>query len=806
MFARVAFPAAIPTALTYAVPARLQAVVSPGVRVRAPLRRAQRVGLVIAVSEESGLGDTVPLSLGEVLDAEPLVPAHVLDLAAFAAEYYAVAIGMVLRSALPAALLKTPPPVLLAGERARELLAGASVDERTLLERVIAGRRLSLATLMGEGWTGKRLGAVIAELQRRGGVVLRERLGEEHAGTVAAVSLTEIDSGQRDALVGRAPAQRRALDWLVARGHPVLESELKTAVPCTSAVVSELARKGLVRRFRQRRATAAGRWELPAAPAPASLTDHQTAVLRRLDAMLASGAYHPALLLGVTGSGKTEVYLRLAAAAVANGRQALVLVPEIALTPALAGHLRGRFGERVAVVHSGMAEGERLRAWQLARTGALDVVAGPRSALWLPLPRPGLIVVDEEQDSSYKQEEDPRYSARDLALVLGKRLAVPVVLASATPSLETLFLAERGKVEVLELPERVAGGRLPRVEVVDLTREPPEPGEHGRRILSRALRQALSEVLDRGEQAILLVNRRGWAPVLLCRECGHQEACRDCSIPLTLHRRDRRLLCHYCGFHRDVPERCSRCGGEVLEDVGAGTEKVAALVARCLPTAAVAILDRDTVRSPAALVGTLDRFARGETNVMVGTQLVSKGHHFPRVTLTGVVNADNLLGFPDFRGAERTFQLLTQVAGRSGRGERPGLVIVQTYHPDHHAIRAAVNHDVRQFVDEELRYRRAFRYPPCARLALVRFDAMRENDAHEAARAVAEALAPVAERVRVIGPAPAPLARLRARWRVQLLLLSPSRGTLREALALVLAVPVPAEVHRIVDVDPLNTV
>ena len=805
MFARVAFPAAIPIALTYAVPENLRSVVVPGIRVRAPLRRAQRVGLVVAVSEESALGGDAPLPLSEALDVEPLVPDHILELAVFAADYYSAPIGMVLRSALPAALLQTPPPMLHAGERARELIAGATTDEAALLERVLRARRISLVTLKEEGWAGDRLARLVAELEPRHGVRLVQRLGGEHAGTVTAVALTDLDDVQREALIGRAPAQRRAVEWLAVRGHPALESEVVSAAGCSGAVVSELVRKGLVRRFRQRRATATTRWELPAAPAPTTLTVHQAAALRRLEETLAAGVYRATLLLGVTGSGKTEVYLRLASAVVAAGRQALVLVPEIALTPALAGHLRGRFGERVAVVHSGMAEGERLRAWHLARTGALDVVAGPRSALWLPLPRPGVIVVDEEQDSSYKQEEDPRYNARDLALALGQRLAVPVVLASATPSLEALWLAERGKLEVLELPERVAGGSLPRVEVIDLTREPPEAGEHGRRILSRPLRQALTTVLERDEQAILLVNRRGWAPVLLCRECGHQAACRDCSIPLTVHRREQALRCHYCGFSRDVPDRCPRCSGEVLEDVGAGTEKVAALVERTFPQARVAILDRDTVRSPAALVGTLNRFARGDTNVLVGTQLVSKGHHFPRVTLTGVINADNLLGFPDFRGAERTFQLLTQVAGRAGRGAQPGLVVVQTYHPDHYAIRAAVKHDVREFVAEELRFRRAFRYPPCSRLVVVRFESTRQDAAHACAAAAADALSAGGGSVRVVGPAPAPLERLRGRWRVQMLLLSSARGPLREAVARVLAVPLPGDVHRVVDVDALNT-
>jgi primosomal protein N' (replication factor Y) len=512
------------------------------------------------------------------------------------------------------------------------------------------------------------------------------------------------------------------------------------------------------------------------------------------------------LLEGVTGSGKTEVYLRLVAAAAARGLQAIVLVPEIALTPALAGQLARNFGERVAVLHSSMAEGERLAAWQSARHGNVDVVAGPRSALWAPLPRLGVVVVDEEQDASYKQEEEPRYHARDLALTLGQRCRIPVVLASATASLEILALAAQGRVEILDLPERVAGGRLPQVEIVDLRGEPPEPGEHGQRFLSRRLRELLEQTAARGEQAILLVNRRGWAPVLLCRECGHQATCRDCSIPLTVHRRQRALMCHYCGFRREIPEACQRCGGEVLDHVGAGTEKIATRVRELLPNAAVDILDRDTARSPAQLLATLERFSAGETQVLVGTQMVSKGHHFPAVTLTGVINADNLLGFPDFRGAERTFHMLTQVAGRAGRGERLGTVVIQTYHPDHYALRAALTHDVRGFAEEELRYRKAFRYPPATRLALVRFESANESAAVAAAQAAARAVEPVPAGMRLVGPAPAPLVRLRGKWRVQLLLLAPARPPLRDALAAITALPIPRTVHRVIDVDPQSTV
>ncbi len=779
----------------------------PGARVKVRLRGQARVGLVVARDAQTDVPGEKLLPIQEVLDPEPLLPEHVLALVRFASEYYAASPGTVVRAAIPAALLRLPAPLVQAGARAHELLAGVSPEERLLLERIVQARRITLARLQAEGWARDELASLLAALAARSAVRIVERGAPGLGGaTVAALTLADLSNEERAARVGSAPAQRRVVAWLEDLGRPVLEREVVAACGCSPGVAAELVRKGVVRRFRQTRYREPRRWELAAPAPPAVLTEDQHAALASVEAKLGGGAFAAFLLQGVTGSGKTEVYVRLAAAAAERGLQSLVLVPEIALTPALAGLLGARFGERVAVVHSSMAEGERLAAWERARRGQVDVVCGPRSALWAPLGRLGLVVVDEEQDASYKQEEDPRYHARDLALVLGQRLGVPVVLASATPSLETLALAEQGRVQVLELPERVAGGRLPEVEVVDLKAEPPEPGEHGHRFISRRLHECLAEALARGEQAILLVNRRGWAPVLLCRECGHQAACRDCSIPMTVHRRQGVLLCHYCGFRREIPAVCPRCGGEVLDQVGAGTEKIASLVRELHPETVVDILDRDTARSPGQLVATLERFASGVSRVLVGTQIVSKGHHFPAVTLTGVINADNLLGFPDFRGAERTFQMLTQLAGRAGRGERAGRVVIQSYHPEHYAVQAALTHDVKGFAAEELGYRRAFRYPPTTRLALVRFEAARQTAAVAAGQAAARALAAMSAELRVLGPAPAPLEQLRGKWRVQLLLLAPTRQPLREALARITALAVPRTVHRVVDVDPQSTV
>lgn len=745
--------------------------------------------------------------VAEVLDPEPLVPEHVLALVRFVADYYFAAPGLVVRAALPPGALTLPPPLVHLQAAARDALARASDAERRLLERLFEARRMTLTRLLAEGWDRRELRSVLEKLAARRAVRVVERgAPRPGGGTVSAVELTEMSAEERSRRVGRAPAKERVIQWLVDRGQPVLEGELAAACRCSPSVIAGLARLGLVRRFQQAKVVRARRWELAPPPAPTALTTAQQHALAAVSSALERGGFAPFLLLGVTGSGKTEVYLQAAQAAVAAGKQALVLVPEIGLTPALAGQLASRFADRVAVIHSSMSAGERFAAWEQARTGGVDVVAGARSALWAPLSRLGLIVVDEEQDGSYKQDEEPRYNARDLALVAGQRLGIPVLLTSATPSLEAFSLVAQRRLELLRLPDRVAGGSLPQVEVVDLRGEPPEPGEHGFRLLSRRAKELLGATLDRGEQAIVLVNRRGWAPVLLCRECGKQAGCRSCSVQLSVHRRRGCLSCHYCGHEEAIPARCPACGGAVLDHVGVGTEKVASLLGKLFPEGRVDILDRDTARSPGQLLATLERFSAGESNILVGTQMVSKGHHFPSVTLTIVVNADNLLGFPDFRGAERTFQLLAQVAGRAGRGSREGLVIVQTLCPEHHAILATLSHDAEVFAREEMQYRQTFRYPPAAFMALVRFEALAEEAARRAAEEGAAALTRPPEGVRVLGPAPAPIQRLRERWRWQILLVAPTRPSLRHAVKRVAGVGLPPSVRRIIDVDPQSTV
>jgi primosomal protein N' (replication factor Y) len=519
------------------------------------------------------------------------------------------------------------------------------------------------------------------------------------------------------------------------------------------------------------------------------------------------GTFAPFLLEGVTGSGKTEVYIELMREVVKHGEQALLLVPEISLTPVFASRLKERFGERIAILHSNLSTSERYDQWWRARRGEVDVAIGPRSALFTPFQRLGLIVVDEEGDGAYKQEETPRYNARDLAVVRAQFRKIPVVLGSATPSLESRENAARGKYTLLRMASRVEERPLPEVEIIDLRKEKGEKEDRGFVIFSGPMKTLLRTTFDAGEQAIILMNRRGYAPYLLCRECGHEYRCRDCSVTLTVHRRSGVLLCHYCGSRQPIPSKCSLCSGEVLQPIGFGTEKVEERFRRDFADVPVEVLDRDSTRKKGSMVAILDRFRRRETRCLIGTQMLSKGHHFPNVTLTAVLNADSILGYPDFRSAEKTFYLLTQVAGRSGRGELRGKVMIQTAFPTHYAIQHAVRHDYEAFFESEIQFRKTFHYPPDTSMIaiLLRGEALSdvERAASQCGRALEEALEPLVGS-RIQGPAPAPIARIKGVWRFQILLRAPQRVALRRAVEAVMLPRRFKGVDVAIDVDPIN--
>jgi primosomal protein N' (replication factor Y) len=567
--------------------------------------------------------------------------------------------------------------------------------------------------------------------------------------------------------------------------------------------VASLTKAGLV--TVTKRAESIDPFAIDVAPdAPPELNPEQQKAVRAIVERLERSEPRSFLLEGVTASGKTEVYLRAAERCLALEKTVLVLVPEIALTPQLVARFRARLGKRIAVIHSGLGERERHAMWRSLRSGDARVAVGARSALFAPLQDLGLVCVDEEHDGSFKQEEGVRYHARDMALLRAHRAGAVCVLGSATPAVTTVELVRQGKLEHLELPTRApVASRLPEVEVVDLRRL--GPGLGGERLLTLPLVRALERTLALREQAILFLNRRGFSPSLVCESCGEIAECPNCSVALTLHRaRGTRLVCHYCDYSSAVPEACPACKEPSLVEEGAGTERIETTLARALPNARIGRLDRD-VAAGLKSEKVLERMRRGEIDVLVGTQMVTKGHDLPNVTLVGVLNADAALSMPDFRAAERTFQLLVQVAGRAGRGTRPGRVLIQTHQPNHPAVHLAATHDTRAFAEAELATRRELRYPPFSRLALVRFDAVEEAQA----RIAAESLAKVARKwaedsVEILGPAPAPLARLRNRYRYRFLARSADRTRLRLVLLGVARSSVDRRVRMAIDVDPVS--
>jgi primosomal protein N' (replication factor Y) len=598
--------------------------------------------------------------------------------------------------------------------------------------------------------------------------------------------------------------QREALDLL--KGAPDgIETATLDDRGISPSTVKRLAELGLVsieRRRVERDPFEQGAALPPQAREPHILTDEQAAAFERLRSLASQASFHTVLLHGVTGSGKTELYLRLADAVRRSGRGVLMLVPEIALTPAVAAIFRATFGERVAIQHSGLSDGERHDQWQRIRRGDVDVVVGTRSAIFAPVRSLGLIIVDEEHDGSYKQEESPRYHGRDVAVVRGSQAGALVVLGSATPSLESFHNAQGGRYTLITLERRVLDRPMAAVRIVDMRAEYAASGPGV--ILSGVLAEAMGERLALGEQSIVLLNRRGFASAVFCRQCASTLECPNCSVSLTVHRAARRARCHYCNHAVGLPKVCANCAGPYLEQIGFGTERVEAEIVERFPGARVARVDRDTIRKRGAIVALLSRFAAGEIDVLVGTQMIAKGHDFPRVTLVGVISADVGLGLADFRAAERTFQLLTQVAGRAGRGEIRGEAVVQTLYPNHYSIRHACRQDYLAFYDEEITFRRAMRYPPSVAMINTIVKARTREGAMQDAGELVNALKFGGEHYRILGPAPAPLNRLKGEHRAQFFIKGTHRPTMRQALQTVLATRPEIRRRTIVDVDPMT--
>jgi primosomal protein N' (replication factor Y) (superfamily II helicase) len=792
-------------ALTYAVP---DGFPDPpiGARILVPLGSRTLTGIAIAQGSDPGLTPSEfqrseVRSLVDVLDTEPFLPANVVNLATWVADYYACGIGEAIATAMPPrAWIESERHAAITDVGEARMLAERGV-RRDLLEQLTGGRVASVAALTKKA---KGAAAVLAGLEADGLVALTRPLkGTADASRTVRIAVLTAQ-GTDDLTMKLGARQQQALDLLRAAPEGIALADLADEdIPSES--VARLAQLGLVtieRRRVDRDPFDTGADRISRVPV-IDLTEEQQSAVATLTSRAAAGKYHVALVHGVTGSGKTEIYLRLARAVRGSGKGVLLMVPEIALTPAAAAIFRAAFGARVAIQHSGLSDGERYDQWQRIRRGDVDVVVGTRSAVFTPLPNLGLIVVDEEHDASYKQEESPRYNGRDVAVVRGRSAGALVVLGSATPSLESFHNTESGRYELIALKKRVLDRPMAAVTIVDMRAEFAVEGPDV--ILSAPLRDALASRLERGEQAIVLLNRRGYATVVFCRQCGETLECPNCSVSLTVHKAAGRARCHYCNYAVGLPKVCAKCAGPYLEQLGFGTERVESELRALLPQARVGRVDRDTIRRRGAIAAMLASFANKELDVLVGTQMIAKGHDFPRVTLVGVISADVGLGLADFRAAERTFQLLTQVAGRAGRGEIAGEAMVQTLYPGHYSIRHACRQDYGAFYEDELKFRRAMRYPPAIALINVIVKAKSRQQAMDDAGTVAQALRlPGLDAWRVLGPAPAPLGRLKGEHRAQLFLKGTQRTAMRKALLTVLDARPELKRRTIVDVDPMT--
>ena len=743
---KVAVPIPSEQAFTYALTEDQFSVVRPGVRVLVPFGPRTHVGLVLGETSQVPENAKIKEVL-KVLDDSPLLPTHLIDLGNWLARYYMAPVGEAFRVMFPPAIFSRR-----------------------------AGRKKSPEGL----WpTRKR------------------------------IMITQALAGGEQELTAR---QRQVLDEIYAMRLPIALADAVKQTRSSAPLLQRLGSLGVlqideVELYRSPWRGAAGD---PLKPRKHRLTTGQRRIFELIKKELASNEFRSLLIHGITGSGKTEIYLNSIEATLEKGRSALVLVPEIGLTPQVANQFKAWFSDRVAILHSGLSDGERFDEWRRIRAGEARVVIGTRSAVFAPLENLGAIIVDEEQDSSYKQDETPRYNARDVALKRAQQEQALVILGSATPQLETYHHAQHGgRTRYQALRSRVGTRALPTVHVVDMRVEFQKHGSE--QLCSDPLAEGIRTRLEKRQQVLMLLNRRGYASALLCRSCGHTESCDNCSVTLTYHQDRQCLTCHYCGCSRTLPGRCPDCNKQYLHYLGMGTEQVEEKLRALFPGARIDRLDRDSTRRKGRLQSILRSFHSGETDILVGTQMVAKGHDFPGVTLVGVLAADQGLRLADFRAAERTFQLLTQVAGRAGRGDHPGEVIIQTYYPNHYSLKYACMQDYEHFYEREIQFRRRFRYPPFTALANLIIRGPKEHQTQTIAEDLARTLVEIrnvrsnSRRLRVLGPAPATLFRLKGEYRFQVLLKTTSRKELNQVVVDALG-KLPSSYRKsiIIDIDPVN--
>jgi primosomal protein N' (replication factor Y) (superfamily II helicase) len=835
LFCDVALAVPLDMVFTYAIPPGMEPVV--GGRVLVPFRQQRLSGIVVELHDRPPQLKTKKVI--EALDLSPVLDEHLLKLGKWIADYYLAPLGEVFRTMLPlSAEFKRAVAYRITDQGRMALhLAGMSgsparskrTPEQQLVEfRVLdylaeresmreaslrSTARVSKALLAGmarKKWIAREDVSAARDASRLVKVVVLRSV----EATTVATEFTGGAPGIPDPQDGRGAQpstdkvkklnenQRKLIGTLAASGGRVpVEALRRIDVPRTT--LGTLVRRGLIELVDEPQDFTTSKLRPRQSPFEFEFSAAQKAALTKTDMAVASRKFSGLLLHGITGSGKTAVYLACMREVLDQGRSSILLVPEIGLTPAVAADLHQVFGDEVAILHSGLSDPERAEQWHRIRRGEARVVAGTRSAVFAPVGDLALIIVDEEQDSSYKQEETPRYHARDVAVMRAKMAGAVVVLGSATPSLESYYNARKNKYALVELPDRVEQRPLPEVEIVDMRQEFQETGQE--QVISRKLAEEIRERLEKKEQIMVLLNRRGYSPVVLCRACGKTLQCKNCAVSMTHHKREHKMECHYCGHIERIPDKCAHCGSEYVYFVGTGSEKLEELLHGMFPQARIGRLDRDTVRGREDFEHALNALNEGALDMLVGTQMIAKGHDIHGVTLVGVVGADMALGLPDFRAAERTFQLLTQVAGRAGRGQSPGKVVLQTYFQDHYAVQFAARHDFAGFYDKELQFRAWMHYPPYSAIANVLIRSEKLDEALAWSGELGRWFEKTRhEGIRVLGPAAAPITRLKRDYRYHFILKSPSREKMNALLRAMLAEAATRKMPRtqvIVDVD-----
>ena len=829
LFCDVALAVPLDMVFTYAIPPGMEPVV--GGRVLVPFRQQRMSGIVVELHDR--LPQVKTKKVIEALDLAPVLNEHLLKLGKWIADYYLAPVGEVFRTMLPlAAEFKRAVTYRITDEGRMALhLAGMSGSparsKRTPEQQLVEFRVLDYLAERESAREERLRGATRVAKALLAGMVRKKWIAREDvSAALDAARLVKVavllaaeeraeasppldgPEARHHTSTGAAKKlnanQRVAIETLAASGGR-LPVEVLRGLDVPRTTISTLVRRGLIELVDEPQAFTVSVSKLKPRQSPFEFefSAAQKEALAKIGESVASRKFTGLLLHGITGSGKTAVYLACMREVLEQGRSAILLVPEIGLTPAVAADLHQVFGDEVAILHSGLSDAERAEQWHRIRRGEARVVAGTRSAVFAPVSDLALVIVDEEQDSSYKQEETPRYHARDVAVMRAKMAGAVVVLGSATPSLESYFNAKKNKYALVELPDRVEMRPLPEVEIVGMRQEFQETGQE--QVISRKLAEEIRERLEKKEQVMVLLNRRGYSPVVLCRACGKTLQCKNCAVSMTHHKRERKMECHYCGHVEHIPDKCAHCGSEYVYFVGTGSEKLEELLHGMFPQARIGRPDRDTVRGREDFEHALNALNEGALDMLVGTQMIAKGHDIHGVTLVGVVGADMALGLPDFRAAERTFQLLTQVAGRAGRGQSPGKVVLQTYFQEHYAVQFAARHDFAGFYEKELQFRAWMHYPPYSAIANVLIRSERLDDALTWSGQLGRWFEKTRhEGIRVLGPAAAPITRLKRDYRYHFILKSPSREKMNALLRAMLAEAAARKIPRtqvIVDVD-----